>query len=90
MINTKKPDRASILHILTVPRAFSSSQTGGPALLEEAVQHLNSSLTRQGGCGGEAERQGPLAFPRLGGVANLARLWRRSQVAWPGAFLCRK
>lgn len=34
MIGMKKPDRAFILHTLTLPRAFSSGQTGGPALLE--------------------------------------------------------
>lgn len=42
MINIKKPDRASILHILTVPRAFSSSQTGGPALLEDRQPSIST------------------------------------------------
>lgn len=35
MINTKKPDHASILYTLTVPTAFASGQAAGPALLDD-------------------------------------------------------
>lgn len=42
MINTKKPDRASILHALTVPRAFSSGQGGGLALLEDRQPSISA------------------------------------------------
>ena len=65
-----------VLLTLTLPRAFSSGQTGGPALPEgRGGLHLSSSLRRQAGCAEESRE-------------HRRRAWRGGQVARPGTFLC--
>lgn len=64
-----------VLLTLTLPRAFSSGQPGGPALLEgRRGLHLSSSLGQAGGAEGSLERR--------------RRAWRGGQVVRPGTFLC--
>lgn len=65
-----------VLLTLTLPRAFSSGQPGGPALPEgRRGPHLSSSLGRQAGGAEES-------------LEHCRRAWRGGQVARPGTFLC--